>query len=166
MPTIQLTQGKSTVVGQLDYAYLNHWKWRFEKSRNNSGYAIRYSAGTHETRKIIRMHNIVAKRKGIGTRPDHKNTDKLDNRRGNLRPATRSQQGGNRPRQSNNKSSKYKGVTWHKVGRKWQAHIRVEGRFTYLGLWAVEEDAARAYSRAAIKAWPKHAYLNPVTPRF
>ena len=45
-------------------------------------------------------------------------------------------------------SSKFPGVCWHKNRRKWQAGIRIDGRFTHLGTFATEADAAAAYRTA------------------
>lgn len=46
-------------------------------------------------------------------------------------------------------SSKYRGVCWRKISSKWQAEIKVAGRRRFLGLFANEEDAARAYDAVA-----------------
>ena len=43
------------------------------------------------------------------------------------------------------KSSRFVGVCWNKRRRKWLAQARSNGKLTYIGLFAIEEDAARAY---------------------
>jgi hypothetical protein len=58
------------------------------------------------------------------------------------------------------KSSKYRGVSWHKRGSKWQASIRHNGKIHSLGSFEVEEEAARAYDRAAKVHKRKKAQLN------
>jgi hypothetical protein len=58
------------------------------------------------------------------------------------------------------KSSRYKGVSWHKRSGKWQAGIRVNGRTIFLGCFADELAAARAYNRAALKYFRDFAALN------
>jgi hypothetical protein len=40
-------------------------------------------------------------------------------------------------------------VSWYGPSSKWRALITVGGRTTWLGLYENEEDAARAYQRAA-----------------
>lgn len=79
---------------------------------------------------------------------DHINGNKLDNRWNNLRLADPSQNNANCPARARNTSG-FKGVTWHKRNRRWQAQIRVRGKPIYLGQFDKIEDAAQAYSRAA-----------------
>lgn len=44
-------------------------------------------------------------------------------------------------------SSKYVGVSFHKVAKKWTAHIRVGSRKKYLGIFSNEIDAHLAYQK-------------------
>lgn len=57
-------------------------------------------------------------------------------------------------------SSRYKGVSWHRRGGRWQASIRIDRRSYGLGLFDTEEQAARAYNAAAREAFGEFAYLN------
>ena len=43
------------------------------------------------------------------------------------------------------KSSSYKGVAWYKRYEKWTVHGSANGKFTYLGYFASEVEAARVY---------------------
>jgi len=90
---------------------------------------------------------------------DHVNGDGLDNRRSNLRIV--------RPGQNQYNShtvrkgtSKYKGVTFHKRLKKWQASIRKQGKATHLGTFEHEVDAAVAYDKAALKLFKGFAHPN------
>jgi hypothetical protein len=85
---------------------------------------------------------------------DHKNHNGLDNRRLNLRYWTIEQNNTNRRKRttthnSRAPSSQYLGVSWCPRREKWVAHIKHKGKAHNLGLFAVEEDAARAHDRAA-----------------
>lgn len=79
---------------------------------------------------------------------DHTNLVKSDNRRENLREATRTENNWNRPRRSNNTSG-YKGVSYFKRNDKWRAQIKVNGKVLHLGYFDTAEEAAEAYARAA-----------------
>ena len=79
---------------------------------------------------------------------DHKDTDRTNNVWENLRPATSSQNLMNSVIKSTNKSG-FKGVSWAAHCSKWQAHIRIDGRSTYLGLYENPADAHAAYAAAS-----------------
>lgn len=92
---------------------------------------------------------------------DHINGDGLDNRRANLRQATRGQNLANIGLKSNNTSG-FKGVRKHSRGR-WRATCGPD----YLGLFPSPEAAARAYDAAALARYGEFArpnYPQGVTP--
>lgn len=88
---------------------------------------------------------------------DHKNGDTLDNRRENLRLATRQQNRTNTGIQQNNTSG-YKGV--YRSGSLWSASITVNYRKVSLGSYLDPEDAAKAYDVAALKYFGEFAKTN------
>lgn len=159
MKRILLTQGKHTLVSDCDYGYLSQWKWRFDR------YAVRtvHVRGNSKKTKVVFMHLVIAKRMRMSLKSevDHKNQDKLDNQRHNLRPANDRQQNGNRGLRKDNTSG-YRGVTWKPKSRKWQAEIHLGKKKVYLGLHLSKRKAATAWNRAATKAFGKYAWLNPV----
>jgi hypothetical protein len=113
-------------------------------------------------REGLAMHRLILGLSlGDPDQIDHINGDKLDNRRSNLRIATRSQNLANQQKSRGATSSRYKGVHWDRSKQKWRATIRSQ----HLGCFASEEDAARAYNRAARQAWGEYAYLNDVPLR-
>jgi hypothetical protein len=75
---------------------------------------------------------------------DHINRDKSDNRWINLRCATAAENSRNAPSRTETK-----GVTWHRIGQKWQAQIVVNNKRVYLGLFANKDEAHAAYCKAA-----------------
>jgi hypothetical protein len=83
---------------------------------------------------------------------DHINQVKDDNRWGNLRPATRQQNQGNKGLQRNN-SSGHRGVSWDKRQGKWVAQGGRSGGRIHLGRFDSLEEAA-----AAARSWRTQTY--------
>lgn len=109
---ITLTQGKTAIVDDID-AGIAKTKWFY-----NNGYAGRHY-GPKKARKLQLMHTLITELEH-GPRPkgyvvDHINQNTLDNRRGNLRWASRSQNMLNR--------------TFNPAPRKYQ--VRVMGKAYY-----------------------------------
>jgi hypothetical protein len=81
---------------------------------------------------------------------DHKNCIKDDNRWENLRECNAQQNGYNSAAKcATRKTSKFKGVYWHKQRGKWCARIMVNYRNVSLGLYDTEEAAHAAYAAGA-----------------
>lgn len=161
MRTIPLTQGKVALVSDHDFKWLSQWKWHFDRHSNGiGGYARRKLPGG----KHLRMHTAIARRLGLG-HVDHKNRNKLDNRRCNLRSATASQNAVNRGLRRNNKSG-FRGVSWYKQTQCWHAQITVRGTVRHIGYFAGNHrgrrDAARAYNQEAVREFGTFAQLNKV----
>jgi len=91
---------------------------------------------------------------------DHKNGVRDDNRIDNLRAATKSQNQHNRKQWSRPKSSKFKGVSWHKASQKWLANIQHENKRIHLGLFDTEIAAHHAYVDAANRPHGEFARPN------
>ncbi len=145
MKLIPLTQGFSAMVDDEDYDSLSRHKWHVSTLSWSCPY-VRY-AKRFIGRKSIFMHReIIGALDGQET--DHINRDGLDNRRRNLRIATRSQNGFNRGIQSNNTSGET-GVTWHRNRKRWQAQMMVNQKMIYLGFFIDKEDAIKARREAS-----------------
>ena len=76
---------------------------------------------------------------------DHINNNKLDNRLDNLQITTNRE---NTYKFQFNYSSKYKGVHWSKLLKKWITQIHINGKTKYLGSFINEFDASKAYQTA------------------
>lgn len=81
---------------------------------------------------------------------DHKNCRRDDNRHGNLREASRSENNRNASHRADN-SSGHKGISWHAVMGEWVARIQAGGVRTCLGYFDILEDAAAAYAEASAR---------------
>jgi len=93
---------------------------------------------------------------------DHKNGNRDDNRIENLRLCTNSENLQNQRTDKNN-SSGIKGVTWSNGRQKWVAQIRRNGRGRTIGFFDNKEDAAKAYSDAALKEFGEFARVHVVS---
>ena len=88
------------------------------------------------------MHKEIL---GIGKKQegDHKNGDKLNNQRANLRTCTHAQNMFNRRTQKNNVSG-VSGVSQRKLEKRWLARISVRGKCITLGAFKNKVDAIKA----------------------
>jgi hypothetical protein len=91
---------------------------------------------------------------------DHIDGDPLNNVRENLRLATPVQNAHNARGKRTSKSSSFKGVSQYRDGVRWVAQIMLRGRNFHLGIYADEEQAARAYDTAAIHQHGEFARPN------
>ena len=159
--TIELTQGRVALVDDEDYEWLSKYRW-FYNSSYRQGYANRNLRKADGKRTTAGMHRDILKHCGFdmsGLETDHKNHDKLDNRRKNLRPATFRQNQRNRKRYASNTSG-YTGVALASGNRGWHAYIKYRGKQKFLGYFSNPEDAARAYDHAALELHSEFATLN------
>lgn len=177
--TIPLTQGKVAIVDPDDYPRLNIYKWHAVK-KGNRFYASRWET-INGKRKHIYMHRqIMTHHLSAAPLPssvvchpvssiqypasslfvDHIDRNPLNNRKPNLRLATRTQNNWNSQRGKNWGSSKYKGVSWKPKKRKWQAVFYINGRSKSLGYFTDEIAAAKAYDKAAKLHRGQFAVLN------
>jgi len=132
------------------------YKWRII----SGGYAARCRRRADGPGPFyIRLHAVILGEPSEGTEPDHISGNRLDNRKQNLRPATRSQNLMNKGMQSNNQSG-YRGVHWFKHASLWTAKIQKNRQVTHLGYFHTPEEAAHAYDGAARELFGEFARLN------
>lgn len=152
MKQIPLTQGKFALVDDEDYEYLSQYHWYFEH-----GYARREVWKKNKRSRIYMHREIINNFDKLST--DHINGDKLDNRKKNLRKCTPGQNLQNSSiRKSSNKTSKFKGVGFHKRLGLWRARIKD----SHLGVFKSENDAAKAYNDAALEMFGEFAKINVI----
>jgi len=151
--------GREIEIDEVDAPILDMRTWIFQKSaQNQSRWYLAASIGGSK----VYLHRMLLK-PPPGMTVDHINGNGLDNRRCNLRVASRSQNNANRAIAIS--KSGFKGVEKTPEG-KFRAHIsapmseRSTHKKMHLGIYARAEDAARAYDDAAIKRWGDFARLN------
>lgn len=148
MKYITLTQNKKAMVDDEDFEWLSQWKWYCEPHRKTF-YAVRRVRLPDSKRKTIRMHRLILNAPE-NMMVDHKQGNGLDNRRSEIRLATRSENGYNRGKTVKNSSGR-KGVYWHSQIGRWYSRITVDKHDIYLGTFTTPEGAAKAYKQAALK---------------
>lgn len=159
MKQIELTQGQYALVDDADYDWLTQWKWCVAKQYSGY-YAVRNFLLKNGKRSMISMHRqILGLKQGDKRQGDHKDRNTLNNCRNNIRICTNQENSMNQKVLSNC-SSRFKGICWHKMAKKWQAQIMINGKFKYLGLYNSEIEAAQVYNKAAIKYHGEFACLN------
>jgi len=149
MKKIKLTTGEYTLISNKD----------FKKTIKYNYYLKNGYAQTTSFRNRIYLHRLIMDFPKKGLEIDHKDGNRLNNQRSNLRICTRKQNQGNRV-SGKNSSSKFKGVSWEKKKLKWRASMTCNKKTIYLGSFKVEEDAALAYNKMAKKYFGKFARLN------
>jgi len=153
MKEIKLTRGCVALVDDEDFEYLSQWKW-YAGGREGNIYARR-SISKH---KKILMHRLIMNTPD-DMEVDHRDRNKLNNQRSNLRNCNHLQNMVNREPEG---ASQYKGVSFaYRRGKKLiVSQIRIEGKSTHIGYFKTEEEAARRYNEKALELHGEFAYLN------
>jgi len=161
---ITLTRGMYAIIDAEDFEKVSAHKWYAYK-----GYSKFYAGKSQwqpgkKRQRLLCMHNFIFGDVPAGFLIDHINGDGLDNRKCNLRLATRSQNRGNARKTvqifGRPTSSKYKGVCWDKNNNKFTVQMKINNKSHHIGLFSDEIKAAEAYNKAAIAHFGEFALLN------
>ena len=147
---------------ETDFDMISQYQWGID----TKGYV---TARKQKRGIALYMHRLILGLTKRQDEVDHKNHIRTDNRRCNIRVATRQENARNSTPRG---ECKYLGVTYQtcrfiskKTGepmvyRYIKAKINYEGRLLHLGTFKTEEDAAHAYNVAATKYYGEFANLN------
>ena len=151
----KLGNGKFVIVDDKDFLLLNTHSWFLAQS----GYAFAHPLNTHIDTPLVSMHRLILNPpKGFFI--DHINRNKLDNRRCNLRIASKGQNSMNRPKQKGKYSSIYKGAIWDKGNNRWRSRISLNQKVIYIGVFKTAIEAAKAYDLKAKELFGEFAVVN------
>jgi HNH endonuclease len=128
------------------------FEWYISKSKK------RLSVRRGDGKKHIWLSRFIMGNPPSNVEVDHINGNTLDNRRLNLRLATRSQNCANKGPSKH--TSSFKGVSWKQRNGKWCSQIKYRGKVIHIGLYDTEEAAAKAYDVEALIRFGEYARLN------
>ena len=126
------------------------WVCRFRWRINSDGYVVRGHRSKKGNYYLKRLHREVMKWHGLlkdkdvhdNMQVDHKNHDKLDNRKCNLRVCTPAENKRNR----RSKNGSYKGI--QKTNRGYKVTVTAEGKGIYIGTFPNMKIAKHFYNKA------------------
>ena len=151
---VPLSRGRGfALIDRGDLTLVTSYTWQLDVH----GY-VKTDQRVAGVRHKLYMHRLIAN-VGDDVEVDHRNRTRHDNRRSNLRPATRTQQSANQRLHSRNRTG-YRGVSRIARNGMYYASIRIDKRTRNLGSYATAIEAARAYDRAALQTHGEFANLN------
>jgi hypothetical protein len=148
MKLIPLSQNKFAQIDDDDFALVSKYRWY-----ENEGYAITYHKG-----KRIKMHRLVMK--AAPSQPvDHRDTNKLNNQKHNLRFCTIKENNRNGVLRKDNTSG-YKGVFLDKSTGHWRPVVYVDAKPFSPGQFKNKAHAALARDLWALDLHGEFASTN------
>ena len=134
-----------TKIDKNDLEKVKQYKWYLK-----NGYVLT-NKKNNDIYKRLRLHHLIIGKPIFGLEIDHKNGNKLDNRKQNLRIITH---------QQNIMNRKAKGYYWYKINKKWRAMIQINKKIIHLGYFINRQDAINARKIAENKYFGIYAYNN------
>lgn len=142
-------------IDSQDFHFVDKIRWSIGFNTHGKGLFVKRS----NKGKTLLLHRLIMNVNDRDIHVDHINHNGLDNRRCNLRLCTHTQNMKNKSSKING-TSKYLGVCWHKVNKKWTSNIRCSNKLLFLGYFTDEIEAAKAYDNAAKEVHGEFANFN------
>ena len=156
---IPLTKGLLAIVDAVDADDMLRFRW-ISRQYRKTFYAARSVSLAGGGRVMITMHRQIL---GFpaGLEVDHINMNGLDNRRANLRAASRAENSRNSGKPARLlPTSSYKGVMFDRARSRWRASITLNGKNMFLGNFDREDEAAKHYDMASRSLFGRFARTN------
>jgi hypothetical protein len=151
-------KGIAILVDEEDYRVHAKYRWFLD----SGGYAAMniypIDDNGNKVHKIVTMHRLIIDPPD-GFQVDHRDRNRLNNRRSNLRVATHAQNMLNKSKYKSNTSG-ITGVKWHKREQKWWSEICFQGKNRWLGYFSSKEEASKAYQQAHKKYFGEFASIQ------
>ena len=157
---IDLGKGHVAVIDDEDADLVVGFKWYGMRTKEGKIYPAGWKH-VPPGRFFVHLHRLITNAQP-GEIIDHLDRDPLNCRRSNLRRATAQQNKCNCGPFRRPTTSKYKGVFLCRRTGRFRARIVLNRKKIYLGYFATEDEAARAYNTKAAELFGEYAYLNPV----
>jgi hypothetical protein len=142
------------LIDKEDQEDITRYQWHLCRHTKTPGFsAFRWDGGQHQH---VYMHRyLLGLQHGDGIEGDHVNGYTLDNRRLNLRRATRAQNQQNKHRStSRHPTSHYRGVYWDSHLGRWHAVVEHMGTKIFSRTYKTEIEAAKAAQQARLVHFP------------
>lgn len=161
MRYLNIPDGYKVKINEEDFDKIKGYNWRV-RIRETGRITVRAMLWEKKSyRKIISLARLIMnppKDKVVC----HRTQDTLDYRKENLVVTTIKNKQRMQKKRTTSATSIYKGVSYEKNVKKWRSRIKVAGKNMNLDSFDNEEDAARAYNKAAAKYYGEFAYLNKI----
>jgi len=137
---------------------------KYSWSIGTRGYVMRMEYENGLYKKVILLHRIIVEPPD-NMEVDHKDNNRLNNLKSNLRICTGSENGRNKKKYNNNSSSVYKGASWSTRDKNWVCVLSVgKKKFINIGSFNNEIACAHAYNFYAHYYHEEFASVNENLP--
>lgn len=149
MKELKLNKNKVTFVDDEDFEFLNMFNWKI-KIENN----------VETVYCSMKLHKFLAKLYNFDIKDviDHKDGNRLNNQKSNLRPASRKENSRNMKVRKN--ITGFKGVYPNLNKTRFVAKIFTNNKQVHLGVFDTAEEAAKVYDEKARKYFGEFAKTN------
>jgi hypothetical protein len=155
---IPLSRGYVAMVDAADFSLLSTSDWCAHCTKH-SIYPVRKVQTSRGKRLLFMSRYLLGLDFDDPRIANHRDGNSLNNRRENLRIATKHENTWTIRRRPPSKSG-FIGVIWNKWKKRWQARIRRDGKLRHIGWFPTKEAAAEAYDQAAIAQRGDFAITN------
>lgn len=150
---VKLKSNKTIQIDGEDLVILTQFNWTL----NDRCYVVRWFR-LNGVRKCEYLHRRIM---GFPIKDvDHKDGDKLNNMKTNLRLCTHQENNFNKNKNKGIYSSKYKGVSYYQRYKKWKVTLMLSGKQIWGGYFENEKEAALKYNELALLHHKKYANFN------